>query len=279
MTQPVQMMESGEAREYMNRHKPEEYFLLDVRQDWEYEEFHIPGARLIPLAELPDRLDEVDRSKPVLVYCLSGGRSSAAAGLLNGQGFDPVYNLVGGAMAWQGHTAFGPIELGMAVITGDEAPVEVIIKAYAMESSLQEFYLHRADVAETLERIELFQKLAGFEDRHKDVLYNHYTRIVGDKVPRGMVEDVALGKAGNEVEGGVDLEAFLEEYAPAFEGDKGVLEMAAMIEAQALDYYLRCAARAENPETRDILQQLAREEKAHLRLVGKYFDDMGAVSD
>lgn len=272
MTQQIKMMTTDQVRTYMDSHKPDDYVLLDVRQDWEYEEFHIPGARLIPLVDLHDRLDEVDRSKPAIVYCASGGRSMAASALLEGQGYSDITNMVGGAMAWQGHTAFGPMELGMVQLTGDEAPVEILLKAYAMESELQRFYQQRADVAESLERIELFMELAGFEDRHKDTLFTLYTRVVGDEIPRHMFESVAFKDEPFTAEGGVTIDTFLEEHTDAFGDDQGVLQLALMIEAQALDFYLRCAMRAKNPESEKVLQILAREEKAHLKLLGKFMD-------
>lgn len=275
MTQQIQMMDSEQARSYMEKHKPDQYTLLDVRQDWEYEEFHIPGARLVPLHDLIDRVDEVDRDKPVLVYCRSGARSMAAATLLDGQGFNDITNLVDGAMGWQGDGAYGPIELGMIEFSGNETPVEIVLKAYAMENALQRFYLKRADMAETIERIELFAELAGFEDRHKDTLYNLYVRIIGDKVPHDMFEEVAFSSLDFVAEGGVDLDDFLEEYGGAFEGDDGILQMASMIEAQALDYYLRCAMRAETEDAQETLQLLAREEKAHLKLLGKFMERRG----
>lgn len=270
MTQPIQQMDSDQARTYIDGHKPDEFTLLDVRQDWEYEEFHIPGARLIPLTELPDRMDEVDKGKAVLVYCAAGGRSMAAAALMNGQGYSDIINLVGGAMAWEGHAAFGPMELGMIEFTGKETPVEVVLKAYAMENSLQTFYQQRADVAETLERIELFQQLAGFEDRHKDTLYNIYTKIVGEKVDREAFESVAFDSVSFTAEGGVEIQEFIDDYGDAFDDDQGILQVASMVEAQALDYYLRCSMRAASEETAELLQLLAREEKAHLKLLGKF---------
>lgn len=272
MTQSIQMMSADQAREYVEGHKPDSFTLLDVRQAWEYEEFHIPGARLVPLVELPDRLDEIDKGKPTLVYCASGGRSMAASVLLEGQGYGEIINMVGGALAWQGHTAFGPMELGLIEFVGNESPVEIVLKAYAMENRLQEFYVQRADMAETLERIELFMELAGFEDRHKDTLYNLYSRIVDNQVPRDMFEEVAFKNSGVAVEGGVGIQDFLDEHGDAFDNDQGVLQLAAMVEAQALDYYLRCAMRSDNPETLKILQILAREEKAHLKLLGKFMD-------
>ena len=79
----VKDMTTEAAKKYMDAHSVEEYNLVDVRQDWEYDEFHIPGASLIPLPELPDRMDEMDPKKPTLVYCALGGRSSSAANTRN----------------------------------------------------------------------------------------------------------------------------------------------------------------------------------------------------
>lgn len=272
MAKAIKMMSVDQAQEYMERHKPDEYVLLDVRQEWEYEEVHIPGAQLIPLTELPDRLDEVSRDKPIIAQCAAGGRSMAAAALLEGQGFTDITNLVGGIMSWEGNVAFGPMELGMIDFSGDETPEEVVIKAYAMERSLQEFYLLRADMAETPERVEIFMELAGFEDRHKDVLINLYEKITGERPDDAAMEAMAEKAGVVSAEGGVDIQAFVEENEVAFDGDMGILEVAAIVEAQALDYYLRCAARAESDETADILQLLAREEKAHLKLIGRQLD-------
>ncbi len=66
--QSVENMGCDDARTYIKKHSAGEYQLLDVRQPKEYEQHHIPGARLIPIAELPGRLDELDRGKPLIVY-------------------------------------------------------------------------------------------------------------------------------------------------------------------------------------------------------------------
>ncbi len=65
---PVKSMGTEEAKAYMDEHKEGTYTLLDVRQPGEYEEDRIPGAKLIPLPELTDRLDELDPEKPVITY-------------------------------------------------------------------------------------------------------------------------------------------------------------------------------------------------------------------
>ena len=275
MTQSIEMKSVDQVREYLDGHRPDDYTLLDVRQQWEYEEGHLPGARLIPLTELPDRIGEIPDDRPVVAYCASGGRSMAASALLEGQGFSEIINMVGGFMAWNGYEAFGPMELGMVAFTGTETPREIVLKAYAMEGSLQDFYVLRADLAETAERIELFMELAGYEDRHKDVLLELYSRLTGETVGHDEFERMASKAVQGLCEGGIDIAAFLDEYGEAFDGDHGVFQFAAMIEAQALDYYLRCAARAEKDDARDTFQLLAREEKAHLRLLGNHMDRLG----
>ncbi len=75
-------------------------FLLDVREPWEYREGHVPGAQLIPLAELEQRVNEVPRDRPILAICHSGQRSLAAAGYLLNLGYSDVSNVDGGTAAW-----------------------------------------------------------------------------------------------------------------------------------------------------------------------------------
>ncbi|MBD8871087.1 rhodanese-like domain-containing protein [Nocardioides donggukensis] len=74
--------------------------LVDVREPDEYAEGHVPGARPIPMGQLPARLGELDRERPVFVICASGNRSSAMAEVLDQAGFDAV-NVAGGTGAWQ----------------------------------------------------------------------------------------------------------------------------------------------------------------------------------
>jgi rhodanese-related sulfurtransferase len=83
--------------------------LFDVRQPDEYESFHVPGARLIPLVDVPERIEEIPSDERVYLICGSGGRSAKAVDFLNKQGFDTV-NVAGGSKAWleAGH----PVEHG-----------------------------------------------------------------------------------------------------------------------------------------------------------------------
>lgn len=84
--------------------------VIDVRQPHEYVEAHVPGARLVPLAEVPERLDEVPADGLVLVICHSGGRSLKATEFLRANGVDAV-SVAGGTTAW--------IESGRPTVTGE----------------------------------------------------------------------------------------------------------------------------------------------------------------
>jgi len=78
----------------------EAFELIDVREPFEYEIARIDGAKLIPLGEIADRTDELQREQPIVVHCHSGKRSAQAVRLLQQRGFSNVYNLKGGIDAW-----------------------------------------------------------------------------------------------------------------------------------------------------------------------------------
>ena len=65
---PAKNMGTDEASAYIAENREGAFTLLDVRQPGEYEESHIPGAKLVPLPELPNRLAELDPEKPVIAY-------------------------------------------------------------------------------------------------------------------------------------------------------------------------------------------------------------------
>lgn len=93
-------VEPMEAVQLLNH---EDALVLDVREDNEFKEGHLDGARHIPLGKLGGRFSELEshKAKAVVVACRSGHRSARACGMLRKQGFDKVYNLRGGMLAWQ----------------------------------------------------------------------------------------------------------------------------------------------------------------------------------
>jgi len=74
--------------------------LLDVRGIGEMAQGMIPNAEKLPLHTLPARLNEIDANEMTVLYCRSGARSAQGVGFMAQQGFDNVYNLRGGIIAW-----------------------------------------------------------------------------------------------------------------------------------------------------------------------------------
>ncbi len=93
-------VEPNEAVGLMNH---QDAVLLDVRENSEYAEGHIQNSVHIPLSALDKQMAQLEsaRGKPVVIGCRSGHRSARACGMLRKAGFEQVYNLRGGVMAWQ----------------------------------------------------------------------------------------------------------------------------------------------------------------------------------
>ncbi len=97
-TTPAPVTELSAAEAYQKFE--EGIFILDVRTQEEWNEFHLKGSTLIPLAELQNRLAEVPKDRDILVVCRSGHRSLSAVGILQGAGFTRLASLSGGLQAW-----------------------------------------------------------------------------------------------------------------------------------------------------------------------------------
>jgi len=96
---------------------PESLQVLDVRRRMEWDEGHIPGARLAPLDKLADAPEGLQRDHPIAVHCKSGYRSAVAASLLERAGFHHIYNVTGGLDAWKSSGL--PVAQSEAAIAGD----------------------------------------------------------------------------------------------------------------------------------------------------------------
>lgn len=74
-------------------------YILDVREPFEYQIANL-GATLIPMNEIPVRINEIPRDRPVVVHCKAGMRSQRVAEFLAEAGYTQVENLAGGILAW-----------------------------------------------------------------------------------------------------------------------------------------------------------------------------------
>lgn len=88
-----------QAHELVEGRKP--LIILDVRNDWEFEDGHLEGAINIPVDDLEGRLGELDEEEDILVYCRTGNRSTRAAQILRENGFERMYHMVDGIEGWK----------------------------------------------------------------------------------------------------------------------------------------------------------------------------------
>jgi rhodanese-related sulfurtransferase len=91
---------AAELKDLINSGKVPNF--IDVRNEDEYEEDNL-GAKLIPLGEFVDRIDELDglQDEDIYIHCRSGARSGRAKDYLESQGFNKVHNVLGGIMAYR----------------------------------------------------------------------------------------------------------------------------------------------------------------------------------
>lgn len=96
----VRQISVEELRRKLDAGEP--VYLVDVRQPWEHDAAALPGSVLVPLPELPERLEELKPPEGALVvaYCHHGVRSLSAAAILESAGFPDVASLAGGIDAW-----------------------------------------------------------------------------------------------------------------------------------------------------------------------------------
>ena len=74
--------------------------LLDVREPWEFQLARIDGSELMPMRDIPNEVDALDRSHPTVVICHHGTRSLQVVAFLERMGFQNLHNLQGGIDAW-----------------------------------------------------------------------------------------------------------------------------------------------------------------------------------
>jgi len=262
-------LDAVQARQYMQEHASGTYTLVDVRQPKEYEEAHLPGARLIPLPQLSDRVAELAQDQPLIVYCAIGGRSEMAARFLASRGFAEVYNLSGGIKAWRGETVTTPVGWQRPLLEA-HAGLEALARlALQMERGLGRLYAELAAGAADPDVKLLLEELAGWEAAHGDEL-----RALARKA--GVSEAVLGAEAdGTLVEGGFEAERLVADNVALLGSREAMLTLAMMVEAQALDLYLLFADGVTDEAARRLLRAIADEEKTHLARLGALLERRG----
>jgi len=263
---PVKPVSAAQARAHMNEKPAGELILLDVRQPEEYESSHIPGAKLIPLPELSERLSEIDPKKTTIVYCAIGARSRVGAQMLVEKGFEDIHNLDGGIKAWNGEIALLSEEKGLDLFNGNESPEETLVAAYSLEDGLRDFYLTMSAKVENEEAKRLFLQLSEIEIKHQERILEEYGRISGRSLTKQEFEEKLVAGV---IEGGMTTEEYSNLFLPDWESVPDIIDIAMSIEAQALDLYIRASDKVSDSQSKKQLTQIANEERTHLAMLGK----------
>ena len=96
----MEQLRPAELSRWLAEPGPHRPLVLDVREPWEYEIVRLPDSTLIPMREIPARLDELEKGRPVVCLCHHGVRSMQVAWFLASRGYGPIFNLAGGIDAW-----------------------------------------------------------------------------------------------------------------------------------------------------------------------------------
>ena len=181
-----------------------------------------------------------------------------------------MYNLSGGIKAWGKEVAVGLEDVGLHLFTGGSSSEDAIITGFGLEMGLRDFYLSLREKVSKESTRSLFTLLADIEIRHQERLLKLYTQITGRTIS---LEDFAQKIAEPAMEGGMTTEEYLQLYRTDLESELEVLGLAMAIEAQALDLYSRAADQGKEQEGyRQVLLQIAEEERSHMASLATYID-------
>lgn len=190
--------------------------------------------------------------------------------MLAGKGFDKTYNLSGGIKAWNKEVAVGPEDVGLHLFSEGTSAEEAIVTGFGLEAGLRDFYTSMQTGVTNEATKALFGMLADIEILHQKRLVKLYGEMTGADIS---LEDFAKKIAEPAMEGGLTTKEYLQLYQTDLESEIEVLGLALAIEAQALDLYSRAAQRSKEHEGfRNVLLQIAEEERSHIARLSEYID-------
>lgn len=167
-------------------------------------------------------------------------------------------------------TAAGPADMGMSYLSGDEDVTEIISLAYGMEEGLRSFYAAVSERTDDPDLADLADRLSEIEERHKERLFALYVSTHSTIAFREAFEsDIVAGI----MEGGFTTEEFFEQNRDAMKTVPDLLNIAMMLETQALDLYMRYSGKAQDETGKGVLYDLAEEEKGHLARLGRLMEE------
>jgi rubrerythrin/rhodanese-related sulfurtransferase len=256
-----------EFDEYLKNHKEKDYLLIDVRQESEYEQGHIPGAKLMPLAEVETRLFSLPAEQDLIFYCHNGGRSQWAASLV-GEGEvcqKKVYHLMGGLLVRKGRILQGYPKI--QIFDRALELEQLLTVAMDLEKGAWRFYQYALDrIAEDLIH-QTFEQISIAEKGHAKLIYRYFQLIKSNPPPFDKLYD---SLKGDILEGGQSFkEACLNLEEVSNNSCSEILDLALAIEYTAFDLYRAMAEQTDHSEARETFLAIAQAEKGHMRALAR----------
>ena len=268
--QKVKSVSPDEVRTIIKEKSTDEYCLLDVRQPGEYEQGHIPGARLVPLAELQSNLDKIQPDRMTIVYCRSGNRSRSGVGILNGAGLDDVYNMDGGILAYNGLIAAGPPEAGVFCFPDNMTPEELIAMSWYIEDGSQRYLESVKNLTQDQDVQVIFTSLIDHKIAHKGSLSQLFQKIseqtAGDDFPTSVLQ-----KPPHDVMAGCVSVPEAVKWSEN-KSISDILDLLMALEANTFDLYLKLGRQVESDRARSVFMELSEEEARHLEKIATIFE-------
>jgi rubrerythrin len=146
---------------------------------------------------------------------------------------------------------------------------EAVVTGFGLEMGLRDFYLSMHKNVATEATKALFAKLADIEIHHQEKLVQLYNELTGMTIS---VLEFTKKIAEPAMEGGMTTDEYLQLYQADLNSELEVLGLAMSIEAQALDLYLRAAAKTESGGARRVFQKIADDERSHIARLSSYID-------
>jgi rubrerythrin len=183
--------------------------------------------------------------------------------VLEREGFKEVRNLQGGIHAWQGLTAAGSPEAGMAYFQGSKTPGEIILLARELEEGSRRFYSTMAGDLADKEASDLFSRLADAEGHHRETLETLHRELSEGEIPEEP-------PSGEYMEGGSPV-AEVVEWAREQEVVK-IIKWSMALETNAYDLYIKMTRLPGEEKVHKVFKVLAEEEKGHLKRLSALLD-------
>ncbi|MBA4369235.1 MAG: sulfurtransferase [Desulfobacterium sp.] len=269
MASKIEKLFPEELETYIADRHEKEFLIVDVRQPWEYEGGHIPGAHLIPLSDLAENPHQLPEDREIVFYCAGGSRSGAAAKLTAESGAvrKTIYNMTGGMHAWEGRELSGIPHLRIFDL---KSPVENLLStAMRLEKGALTFYTEVRKRYTNTELAAVFSRLGEAEMQHARAVYGYLQLRQADA---NDFDPYFHSLAADILEGGIPLEDAVHTLAE-MDGNSciAVLEFALHIELSAYDLYRTVANQIEPVESQGIFFSLSQAEKGHIQTLATAF--------